>query len=151
MIFTGSGPIANKPGCAANAVWHTLAIAYTFTGYSIGLFLLYQSSVWLNALGVLLLTHALLYSAYLSHEFMHGSVFTRRWILGIRQLNAIGGNLMLWLNGGCYARFNDLALLHIKHHVDQVDYAIDFAQFTQSASACLSPGDGTGVVVLSCC
>ncbi|MEO1523250.1 MAG: fatty acid desaturase, partial [Cyanobacteria bacterium J06633_2] len=71
----------------------------------------------LNAVGVLLLTHGLIYSAYLSHEFMHGTIFTgRRW-------NARFGTLMFWLNGACYAQFDDLMRLHIAHHVDRVDFS----------------------------
>jgi fatty acid desaturase len=132
MTSTVSSSAANEPDYAAHAIWNTLAIAYTLIGYSAGVFLLCQSNGWLNACGVVLLSHALVYSAYLAHEFMHGTIFTRRWVLGVRQWNALGGNLMLWLNGGCYARFNDLTLLHIGHHVDRVDYAIDFAQWLRS-------------------
>lgn len=116
----------------ANFLWNALAIAYTLTAYGISVVLLCLSNGWLNALGVVLLTHALVYSAYLSHEFMHGNIFTRRWILGVRQLNVLGGNLMLWLNGGCYARFDDLARLHIAHHVDRVDYGIDLPNWLRS-------------------
>ncbi len=117
---------------AANLLWNALAIGYTFTAYGVSLVLLCLSNGWLNVLGMVLLTHSLVYSAYLSHEFMHSNIFTRRWILGVRQLNAIGGNLMLWLNGGCYARFDDLTHLHIGHHVDRVDYAIDFPNWLRS-------------------
>ena len=72
---------------------------------------------WLNAVGVVLLTHSLVMSAYLAHEFMHGTIFRSfKW-------NEIGGSVMLWLNGGCYARFRDLAQDHIGHHVNRVDYS----------------------------
>lgn len=129
---TASTSKVDQTGYAASFFWNALAIAYTLTSYSTSLVLLCLSNGWLNALGVLLLTHALVYSAYLSHEFMHGNIFTRRWILGVRRLNAFGGNLMLWLNGGCYARFDDLTRLHIAHHVDRVDYAIDFPNWLHS-------------------
>ena len=47
---------------------------------------------------------------------MHGTIFQRRgW-------NAAGGNIMLWLNGGCYSTFDELSRLHIAHHVDRVDF-----------------------------
>ncbi|MBE7384103.1 MAG: fatty acid desaturase [Leptolyngbya sp. SIO1E4] len=98
-------------------LWNGVAIAYTLLSYLAGLTLMVQPSVWLNTFGVLLLTHSLVYSAYFTHEFFHGSIFVgRRW-------NAIGGTLMLWLNGGCYVSFNDLAKCHIAHHVDRVDFS----------------------------
>jgi fatty acid desaturase len=77
--------------------------------------LLLLSTPIMNAIGVFLLTHSLVYSAYLTHEFMHGTIFkTRRW-------NSIFGNIMLWLNGGCYNGFQALTLQHIAHHIDRVD------------------------------
>lgn len=98
-------------------LWNSIAILYTLGGYSGGIALLtLLSNGWLNALGVVLLTHSLVFSAYLSHEFMHGAIFEgRAW-------NATFGELMLWLNGGCYARFQDLAKMHISHHVNRVDF-----------------------------
>lgn len=49
---------------------------------------------------------------------MHGTIFqSMRW-------NAIGGNIMLWLNGGCYFSFEDLATEHIFHHVNKVDSVV---------------------------
>ncbi|MEO1351042.1 MAG: fatty acid desaturase [Cyanobacteria bacterium J06635_15] len=98
-------------------LWDAAAIAYALLSYLTGLTLILQSSIWLNLPGVLLLTHSLVYSAYLSHEFMHGSIFPgRRW-------NVIWGTVMLWLNGGCYGSFDQLAVQHIAHHVNRVDFS----------------------------
>ncbi|MGB7415315.1 MAG: fatty acid desaturase [Thermosynechococcaceae cyanobacterium] len=98
-----------------NGVWNGSAIMYTFFAYGGGTALLLSSSWVMNLLGVLFLTHSLVYSAYLSHDLMHGSLFkTRRW-------NALLGSMMLWLNGGCYYGFKALADQHIAHHVDRVD------------------------------
>ena len=95
-----------------------LAIAYTFLAYLGGLALLLASNGWLNVVGTVLLTHGLIYSAYLSHEFMHSTIFSSRsWNAGVC-------TLMLWLNGSCYARFHDLALRHIAHHIDRVDFSV---------------------------
>jgi fatty acid desaturase len=113
-------------------LWNGLAISYTLIAYIIGLILVLQASFWLNLLGTLLLTHALVCSAYLSHEFMHGNIFTRRWLLSKRQWNALFGNLMLWLNGGCYARFEDLTKLHMAHHINRADYSVDFPNWLKS-------------------
>lgn len=111
-------------------LWNAIAIFYTLSGYLGGIALLLWPNGWLNALGVGLLTHSLILSAYLSHEFMHGTIFERRvW-------NAAAGNLMLWLNGSCYARFDDLMRLHIAHHVNRVDFCrFDLDIFLQELPA----------------
>lgn len=92
-----------------------VAISYTFLGYVSGILLLFQANYILNIIGVAFVTHSLAYSAYLTHEFMHRTIFkTRRW-------NTTFGNIMLWLNGGCYNGFQALTLQHIAHHIDRVD------------------------------
>ncbi|MHC0068398.1 fatty acid desaturase, partial [Nostoc sp. UIC 10890] len=105
-------------------LWNVIALFYILSGYCGGLVLLVIANIWLNILGVILFTHSLALSAYFSHEFMHGTIFTNmRW-------NIVGGNIMLWLNGGCYARFKDLAQEHIFHHVNKVDSVVfDLAAF----------------------
>ena len=95
--------------------WNEIAIIYSFIGYVGGIALLLIANVWLNTLGVILLTHSLIYSAYLSHEFMHGTIFKER------RRNVIFGQLMLWMNGGCYYGFQALTLQHVAHHTDRVD------------------------------
>lgn len=97
------------------AFWNEIAISYTLLGYIGGIGLFFSDSLWLNISGSVLLAHCLVYSAYLSHEFMHGSIFKER------RRNIILGKLMLWLNGGCYYGFETLTLQHIAHHVDRVD------------------------------
>lgn len=97
------------------AFWNEIAITYTFLGYISGIALLFVSNIWLNILGTGFLTHSLIYSAYLSHEFMHGTIFKDR------RHNVIFGQLVLWMNGGCYYGLEALTLQHIAHHVDRVD------------------------------
>lgn len=97
------------------AFWNEIAISYVFLGYIGGITLLLEADGWLNLLGTVLLMHSLIYSAYLSHEFMHGTIFKSRY------WNVVFGQLMLWLNGGCYYGFQTLTLQHIAHHVDRVD------------------------------
>ena len=77
-------------------LWNSVAISYTFAGYLGGIALLLVSPLWMNAVGVVLLTHSLILSAYLSHEFMHSTIFQSR------AANAAWGTVVLWLNGGCY-------------------------------------------------
>jgi fatty acid desaturase len=103
-------------------IWNAVAILYTFFGYIGGIAFVILPNSWFNSLGVVLLTHSLIFSAYLTHEFIHGTIFkNRRW-------NTIFGTVMLWLNGGCYYGFKALTLQHIAHHVDRVDvFTFDIA------------------------
>jgi fatty acid desaturase len=98
-------------------LWNAIAFLYILTSYVGGIALLLLPNSFLNALGVVLLTHSMVLSAYLTHEFMHGTIFTdMKW-------NTVGGSIMLWLNGGCYGRFRDLAQEHIAHHINRVDFS----------------------------
>lgn len=105
-------------------VWNAIALLYTLGSYIGGIALILQANAWMSAIGVIFLTHGLVLSAYLSHEFMHGTIFSSmKW-------NAGFGAGMLWLNGACYSRFQDLAKMHIAHHVDRVDFCrFNLAQF----------------------
>jgi fatty acid desaturase len=99
-------------------VWNAIAILYTFISYAGGIFLCTTFENSLNFLGAALLTHGLIFSAYLSHEFMHASIFnSRRW-------NVVFGTVMSWLNGSCYWTFQDLTIRHISHHVNRSDFSI---------------------------
>ena len=101
-----------------------LAISYTFAGYGVGVWLLTVEQYWLNAVGVLLLSHALVYSAYLIHEFAHQTIFQSR------RTNDVFGEMMSWLSGSCYARFDDLRKKHIRHHADRADViTFDWREF----------------------
>lgn len=91
------------------------AFAYTFLGYALGLWLLTRPAWSLNAAGVLLLAHSLVFSALLMHELMHRSIFTSA------RLNERAGTVLSWLNGSCYAPFQALAHKHIRHHKDRAD------------------------------
>ncbi len=102
--------------------WNEIAIAYSLLGYMGGIALLMVTNGWLNILGVVFLTHSLIYSAYLAHEFMHGTIFKDR------RRNVIFGQLMIWMNGGCYYGLQALTFQHIAHHVDRVDvFSFDIA------------------------
>lgn len=116
-------------------LWNAIAILYTLVAYVGGIALLLLPTVGLNALGFFLLSHSLICSAYLSHELMHSTIFATR------QANAAWGTVMLWLNGGCYATFQELALRHIAHHVDRVDFSsFDLAATIRSLPTLLRQG-----------
>lgn len=95
--------------------WNIVALTYIVLGYAAGISLVCLSSLWLNGVGVLLLTHTLVCSGYLAHDCMHSAVGKGR------QLNRLFGNIMIWINGGCYYGFEQLSLQHIAHHVQRVD------------------------------
>ncbi len=108
-------------------LYNAIAIFYTLGAYFGGIALILQANLWLNAIGIIALTHGLILSAYLAHEFMHGTIFTSiKW-------NTVFGAVTLWLNGACYSRFQDLAKMHIAHHVDRVDFCrFDLGNFLNS-------------------
>lgn len=116
-------------------LWDAIAISYSLVGYGGGIALLLPANSWVNLLGVILLTHSLIWSAYLAHEFMHGTIFySRKW-------NAIWGTVVLWITGACYGRFDDLAKRHIAHHIDRVDFsAFDMAATLQQFPAPIRQG-----------
>ena len=94
---------------------NSLAMAYTLGGYALGFSLLFANSWLLNALGTLLLGHAMIVAAYLIHEFAHGTIFAKP------SANQRAGEVCSWLCGSCYADFQDLRRKHMRHHVDRAD------------------------------
>jgi fatty acid desaturase len=108
-------------------LWNAIAFTYTLAGYVGGVALLTQNNAWLNGLGVGLVTHTLVLSAYLAHELMHGTIFSR-----IKD-NMLLGSVMQWMHGTSYFPFRHLTQYHIDHHIDGVDYfAVDRAEMLRS-------------------
>lgn len=113
-----------------SATPNALALGYTALGYIASLALLVAPSGWLNAMGVLLLAHSLVYSAYFLHEFAHGTIFKTN------AANQRGGTTMSWINGSCYAPFSDLRRKHMRHHIDRADViTFDYKRFLRTAPA----------------
>lgn len=94
---------------------NVLALSLVLIGHPVGVFLLGTASWSLNLVGWLLLVIALTWSAYFIHEFAHHAIF------GSAKANTRWGVLMSWLNGSCYARFEDLRRKHMRHHVERAD------------------------------
>jgi fatty acid desaturase len=95
--------------------YHCLALSYGVFGYGGGLALMAASSVAANSVGVLLLAHAMVISAYLLHECAHNIVFAEN------ADNARLGACLSWITGSCYARYEDLRRKHFRHHVERAD------------------------------
>jgi fatty acid desaturase len=111
--------------------WPTLlAVSYTLTVWPLGIVMLTRAEIWLNALGVLLIAHALIYSAYLIHDCAHHAIFA-----------TAGGNdrlgaLMSWVNGACLANYQRLKKKHLRHHSDR----LDVVTFNYRAALTAAPG-----------
>jgi fatty acid desaturase len=96
--------------------WPTLlATSYVLLGWPFGIWMLASPTVWLNAVGVLLTAHALIYSAYLIHDCAHHAIFSTA--AGNDRL----GVLMSWINGACLANYQRLKKKHLRHHSDRLD------------------------------
>ena len=92
-----------------------LVVLYTFLGWGCGVYLLMSVHPVLNALGVLLTAHTLIYSGYLIHECVHHTIFE-----GGRANDRLGIALS-WLNGACLADYQRLKKKHLRHHADRLD------------------------------
>jgi fatty acid desaturase len=96
--------------------WPTvLAVAYTLLGWPLGVWLLTLPPAWLNAAGVLLIAHSLIFSAYLIHDCVHHAVFSSA------RANDRLGVLLSWINGACAASYARLKKKHLRHHSDRLD------------------------------
>jgi fatty acid desaturase len=92
-----------------------LAIAYTCFAWSVGVWLLARPDLGLNAAGVLLTAHGLVYSAYLLHDCAHHAIFAAPAV------NDRAGVALSWLNGACIAGYAGLREKHLRHHADRLD------------------------------
>lgn len=96
--------------------WPTLLVAaYSLLGWAGGIWMLTPAAPFLNALGVLLVAHALVCSAYLIHDCVHHAAFKST------AANDRLGLAMSWLNGACIASYRRLKKKHLRHHSDRLD------------------------------
>lgn len=94
---------------------NVLALGLILVGYPLGMYWLAAPSWGWNIAGVALVVLALVWSAYFIHEFAHQAIFKTV------AANARWGTLMSWINGSCYARFEDMRRKHMRHHVERAD------------------------------
>ncbi|HUN73275.1 MAG TPA: fatty acid desaturase [Steroidobacteraceae bacterium] len=94
---------------------HVLVIGYTVLGWPLGVWMLTRPELLLNAAGVLLTAHTLVYSGYLLHDCAHHAVFATA------AANDRLGILMSWMNGACLATYQRLKRKHLRHHADRLD------------------------------
>jgi len=99
------------------------ALTYVFAAYISGVALLFVRPWWGNVVGVILTAHGLLVGSVFIHEFIHGSVFKSR------SLNVFWGQVMMHLNGACYATWSQISEHHINHHIHITDFTpFDYAR-----------------------
>ncbi|WP_293777588.1 fatty acid desaturase [uncultured Oxalicibacterium sp.] len=94
---------------------NVLALGVVLLGYPIGVALLMVPSWFAYVIGFPLVVLTLTWSAYFIHEFAHHAIFKSA------KANTRWGTLMSWINGSCYARFEDLRRKHMRHHVERAD------------------------------
>ncbi|MDE2432263.1 MAG: fatty acid desaturase [Burkholderiales bacterium] len=114
-----------------DGIWpNILALTVTVGGWLAGMFLMTRAAWELNVLGWCMLTLSLIWSAYFIHEFAHHAIFRAP------QTNERWGTLMSWINGSCYARFQDMRRKHMRHHVERADViTFDVRQFLLDSPA----------------
>jgi fatty acid desaturase len=100
-----------REGSLAN----TLVLTWTCVSWLGSFALMGAHEVLLNAAGTLLCAHAMTLAAYLIHEAAHQTLFTAHWA------NRLAGEAMNFIAGSCYASFERIRRMHIRHHVDRAD------------------------------
>ena len=95
------------PNCAA--------LSFVLLGFPAGIALLTVPHWLARAAGFCLVTLTLIWSGYFIHEFAHHAIFKSG------PVNMRWGALMSWINGSCYARFDNLRKKHMRHHVERAD------------------------------
>jgi fatty acid desaturase len=115
---------------ADGIVPNVLALSFVLLGFPAGIALLARPQWALNVLGFVMTVLALNWSAYFIHEFAHLAIFKAP------ATNARWGTLMSWINGSCYARFEDMRKKHMRHHVERADViSFDVRGFLLAAPA----------------
>ena len=94
---------------------NSLAIGYATIGWLGSFALMGADAVALNIVGVLLCAHAMVIAAYLIHEAAHYTLFTTP------AANRAVGEWVSFIAGSCYASFERIRHMHIRHHRDRAD------------------------------
>ncbi|HTX24050.1 MAG TPA: fatty acid desaturase [Steroidobacteraceae bacterium] len=104
-----------RDGQAASA--NSVVLLWTAAGWLAALALMGSPHAMLDIAGVLLCTHTMVLAAYLVHEAAHQTLFARA------AANRATGEVMSFIAGSCYASFERIRHMHIRHHVDRADLA----------------------------
>ena len=107
----GASLFREKEGALPNA----LVLSWTTRGWAASFWLMGSASAWLNVLGVLLCVHTMVLAAYLVHEAAHYTLFATP------AANRRVGEWVGFIAGACYASFERIRHMHIRHHRDRAD------------------------------
>jgi fatty acid desaturase len=94
---------------------NTLVLAWTSLAWIMSFRLMGVDKIALNTLGVLLSVHTMILAAYLVHEAAHATLFSSL------PANRRIGEWMSFIAGSCYASFDRIRHMHIRHHRDRAD------------------------------
>lgn len=94
---------------------NVLALFYCHLAYFGGAALILSLNPVLMIGGTLAMAHGMVIAAYLIHDCGHNALFKSP------RHNAMMGEALNWLTGGCYGNYGDLRATHMHHHVDGVD------------------------------
>lgn len=97
------------------AIPNTLVLAWTSLGWILSFWLMGLDNIAINAIGVLLGAHTMILAAYLMHEAAHATLFSSL------SANRYIGEWMSFIVGSCYASFERIRHMHIRHHRDRAD------------------------------
>lgn len=103
---------------------NSLAIGYVLLSYFGGWALLFVSTWWSLALGVLALAHGMTIAAYLLHDCGHNALCKKG------EHNTRIGRWMNVISGSHYGTYEDMRYKHMRHHVDNCEpVAFDYRAF----------------------
>ena len=103
---------------------NALALGYAVGGYGVGFWAMTHEGWIFIGFGILLVAHAMVIAAYLLHEAAHQTLFA-----GPKQ-NLWAGELLSFIAGSCYASFERIRSLHLRHHRERADVAcFDYKAF----------------------
>jgi len=97
------------------ALANTAVLLWVSLGWLLSFILMGAGSIALNVVGVLLCAHAMILAAYLVHEAAHQTLFAAR------SANFAVGETMSFITGSCYASFERIRHMHIRHHMERAD------------------------------
>ena len=106
----------------ADAFWPNLLLLFYILMSLVVSVLLMATTGWAGwCLGVFMMGHSLIVSAYLIHDLTHQTLFRHPGH------NARLGRCLAFLTGACYGEYNELRRKHMRHHVERTDVvAVDY-------------------------